>query len=229
MKRLAALFGAGVLGAPLLAAVPARADTLLHLSVTASVTTMPDELVAQLTASADAPTAAAAQQQVNRLVAGALSAAKPVSAVTASTAQYSVWHETDPKDVWHASQGVALRSHDGGGLLALVGALQTDGLAVGGLGWQLSPQESEKAYEQAISKAIDLLTARARTVAGLLHLTMRGFRSVTVGEDGGAAPRPLGVMRMMAAAPAKVAPPSAEADVVTTSATVSGEAKLESR
>ena len=48
---------------------------------------------------------AAAQTQVNDLVAKALGAAKNLAAVTASTTTYSVWHETDPQDVWHASQG----------------------------------------------------------------------------------------------------------------------------
>jgi predicted secreted protein len=215
-----------ILALACLAAPAARADTILHLSVTASVTTMPDELAAQLTANADAPTAGAAQQQVNQMVDKALGTAKGLTAVTASTTQYSVWHETDPKDVWHASQGVALRSTDGGRLLTLVGQLQQDGLAVGDLRWQLSPAASEKSYEQAVARAIDLLTARAGTVASLLHLTLRGFRSVTVGEDGGP-PAPMGMMRMMAVAPAAASPPpSAQADVVTVSATVSGEAKL---
>jgi predicted secreted protein len=218
---------AGIAVLACLAAPAAWADTILHLSVTASVTTMPDELVAQLTANADAPTAGAAQQTVNRMVETALSAVRGLSAVTASTTQYSVWHETDPRNVWHASQGMALRSADGGGLLTLVGTLQRDGLAVGDLGWQLSPAVAETSYEQAVGRAVDLLTARANTVAGLLHLTMHGFSSVTVGEDDGS-PRPMGLMRMMAAAPAPAPPPSARADVVTVSATVSGDARLES-
>jgi predicted secreted protein len=210
-----------------LAAPAARAATILHLTVTATVTTMPDELVAQLTANADASTAGAAQARVNQMVETALSAAKGLTAVTASTTQYSVWHETDPKDVWHANQGMALRSHDGGGLLTLVGTLQRDGLAVGDLGWQLSPAAAETRYEQALRKAVDLLTERAVTVASLLHLSLRGFRSVTVGEDSSQPAPPIGLMRMMAAAPAaSPAPPSARADVVTISATVSGDAAL---
>jgi predicted secreted protein len=227
MRRIAGLTGAALLAAGLFSAAPARADTILHLSVTASVTTMPDELVAQLTANADAPTAGAAQARVNQMVETALGAAKSLTAVTASTTQYSVWHETDPKDVWHASQGVALRSTDGGRLLTLVGTLQQDGLAVGDLGWQLSPAATEKSYEQAVSKAIDLLTERAGAVAGLLRLTLHGFRSVTVGQDGGPPMQPMGTMRMMAAAPVAAAvPPSARGDVATVSATVSGDAEL---
>jgi predicted secreted protein len=224
MRPIATVIGLGL--AALLAAPAARADTILHLSVTAAVTTMPDELAAQLIANADAPTAGAAQARVNRMVQKALGAAKGLPAVTASTTQYNVWHETDSRDVWHASQGVALRSTDGGGLLTLVGTLQQDGLAVGDLGWQLSAAAAETSYEQAISRAIDLLTQRAKTIAGLLHLSLRGFQSVTVGEQPDASPRPLGAVSMMAMTPTAAPPPSAQADEVTVSATVSGDARL---
>ncbi|MCB8878724.1 SIMPL domain-containing protein [Acidisoma cellulosilytica] len=226
MQRIAGLIGASGLAAALLAAPAAHADTLLHLSVTASVTAMPDELVAQLTAQADAPTAGDAQQQVNAMIAKALGDAKSLDAVTASTTNYSVWHETDPKDVWHASQGIALRAHDGGALLGLIGKLQQDGLAVGDLTWQLSPALSEKTYEQAMAKAIGKLTAQADVVAKLMHLQAHGFTSVTVGDDAQPGPRPM--MRMMAtAAPAAAPPPSAQADAVTVSASVSGDARLQ--
>jgi uncharacterized protein len=228
MHRIAGLFGVGAFAAGLLATLPARADTLLHLSVTASVTAMPDELVAQLNAQADAPTAGAAQAQVNAMIAKALSDAKSLAGVTASTTNYSVWHETDQKDVWHASQGIALRAHDGAALLGLVGRLQQDGLAIGDLSWQLSPALSEQTYEQAMAQAIVKLTAQADVVAKLMHLTAHGFNSVTVGDDAQPGPRPM--MRMMAAAaPAAAPPPSAQADAVTVSATVSGEARLESQ
>jgi uncharacterized protein len=220
MRRFLA---AGLLAVSL-AAGPAWADTVLHLSVTANVTAMPDELVAQLNATADAPTAAAVQAQVNDMVKAALAAAKPASGVTASTTSYSVWHETDPKDVWHASQGIALRSKDGAGLLTLIGTLQGNGLAVGDLSWQLSPAVSETRYEAAIAQGVQMLTARAHKVAALLHMSFEDFRSVTVGEDGGAAPRPV-MMRAMAMEKTAT-PPSAQADVVTVSATVSGEARL---
>jgi uncharacterized protein YggE len=225
MRYATAYLGAA-LALGLLSGEAARADTILHLSVSGSVTVMPDQLAAQLTANADAPTAGAAQLRVNQMVQAALGAAKGLAAITASTTQYSVWHETDPKDVWHASQGLALRSEDGGALLTLVGTLQQDGLAVGDLGWQLSPAAAETSYEQAVAKAIDLLTQRAGAVAQLLHLTLHGFESVTVGQDGGPPVQPMGMMRMMAAAPVAAPPPSAQADVVTVSATVSGDARL---
>ncbi len=227
MRLIAGLCGAGLLAAVALSApAPACADTMLHVSVTGSVTVMPDELVAQLSAQADAPSAAAAQGAVNAMVAKALAAAKPLQAVTASTTSYSVWHQTDPKDVWHASQGVALRSHDGAGLLTLIGQLQAAGLAVGDLSWQLSPALADKSYEQAVANAIGKLTARTQETAALLHLQVHGFTQIVLGDGSGPEPRPM--MRLMAAeAPAAAPPPSAQAEAMTVTATVNGTARLE--
>lgn len=223
-----ALAGAAFLATGLLAAAPAaRADTLLHLTVTADVTAMPDELQADLSAEVQAASAGAAQAAVNAMIGQALEAAKSVPAVTASTTSYSVWHQTDPKDVWQARQGLSLHAHDGAALLALVGRLQQAGFATGNLAWQLSPALAEKTYEQAMAKAVEKLKARGQAAAALLGLTMHGFRSVTLG-DGAAPPGPRPMLRMMAAAsPMAAPPPQAVAETITVSATVSGEARLE--
>lgn len=227
MKLTLPLACLALVAAGTLAAAPAaRADTTLKLSVTATVSIMPDELVAELSAQSDAPSAGAAQAAVNGMIGRALGEAKPIAGITAGTTRYSVWHETDPKDIWHASQGLSLRSHDGGALLTLVGRLQAEGLAVTNLSWQLSPALAEKSYEQAMARAIDKLTERARAAAALMHLALHGFRSVSLDDGGAPAPRP--VMRMMAvAAPAAAPPPNAQAEAETVSATVSGEARLE--
>ncbi|WP_159013879.1 SIMPL domain-containing protein [Acidisoma sp. S159] len=221
MRLRDAAFALAFLAAP---AAVAHADTMLELSAAGAVEAKPDELRAALTASAAAANAAAAQSQVNDAVTRALAAAKTAPAVTASTDAYSVWHETDPKDVWRASQGVALRSKDGGALLGLVGTLQAQGLAVNDLGWQLTTEARDAAYAQAMAKAIAALEVRGRVVARLLHLTFIGFQRMSVGEDGGSA-RPMPMMRMMATA-APSGPPNAQADSQTVTATVSGTARL---
>ncbi len=213
---------------PLLAAAPtlARADTTLTVTAAGSVSAMPDELDASLTASAEAASAGAAQAAVNTLVEAALGAAKNLPAVVASTTAYSVWHETDPKDVWHASQGLALHSTDGAALLNLVGTLQQTGLAVGDLGWRLSPKRAETTYDEAMGKAVTNLTIRAKAVAAQLGLRFVGFERLSVGDGEG--PRPMPMFRAMAAAPMAAEAPkvSAQAETTTVSATVSGEARL---
>jgi uncharacterized protein YggE len=220
MRFRDAAFAIVLLSAPALA----HADTMLNLSATGAVEAKPDELRAALTASATAANAAAAQSQVNDAVARALGASKAIPSVTASTDAYSVWHETDPKDVWRANQSVALRSKDGGALLGLVGVLQAQGLAVNDLGWQLTTAARDAAYAQAMEEAIAALEVRGRAVAKLLHLTFIGFERMSVGEDGGGV-RPMPMMRMMATA-APAGPPNAQADSQTVTATVSGTARL---
>jgi uncharacterized protein YggE len=111
------LLGTALLAAGLFScAAAARADTVLNLTVTADVTVMPDELVAQLTAQADAPSAGDAQAQVNAMIAKALEAAKPLQAVTASTTTYSVWHQTEGLAVgdlsWQLSPALAEKSDE---------------------------------------------------------------------------------------------------------------------
>jgi uncharacterized protein YggE len=217
--RLPALAVLACLAAPAMA----QAETRLNLSASGSVDVTPDELRASLTAAASAATAAEAQAQVNGAVAKALAAAKSVPSVIAGTDAYSVWQETDPKDIWRASQVVALHGRDSEALLSLIGALQDQGLAVNDLGWQVSPALEEATYEQAMAKGVSALGARARWVAQLLHLTFIGFDSVTVGEPAGAM-RPMPALRMMAVA--KAPEPNATSDRQTVAATVTGVARL---
>lgn len=218
----AALLAAGLAAGGFLAPTAARADTTLKLTVTASVSVMPDELVAALSAQADAASASAAQAAVNGMIAKALAEAKPLAGITTSTTGYSVWHETNPKDIWHASQGLSLHGHDGAALLKLVGQLQAEGLAIGTLSWQISPGLAEKTYAQAMDRAIAKLKARAQAAAKALGLGLQGFRAVSL--DDGAAPAPRPMMRMMAVG---AAAPNAQAEPESVSATVSGVARLE--
>ncbi len=214
MAALALLAGAG----------PARAETLLHLSATATVTVQPDELAASLLADAHEATPQAAQARVNAAITAALATAQGASGraaqgVSVSTGSYSVWHVEQPHPAWQASQGISLHGADGGAILALVGRLQTQGLAVASLGWQVSAPAERRAHEEAEREAIAALRGRAAAAAKLLGLRFQEFRSVDL--DPGSRPLPMG--RMMAAA---VPMPNAVASPVAISATVTAEAAL---
>lgn len=211
-------------------AAPASADTLLSLSNTATVSAQPDELDATLRAQAEGGSASEVQQDVNRAIAAALGAAKAVSGVRTDTGQYSVWTNPpasngQPQSApWHATQGLELRGHDGAAMLALVGKLQQQGLAVEQLGWRLSDEAERTAHEAALRKAVEGLRSRAETMAGLLGLHFASFRTVHVGTP---QPSPFPVpMRAMVATAAAAPPPSAENGPVTVSATVTAEAVL---
>ncbi len=181
---------------------PARAATILHLSATASVHAMPDELDAELAAAAQASAPAAAQNDVNAMIGKALAAARAVSAVTASTGAYSVWYVTDPHPEWQARQTLLLSAHDGPALLGLVGQLQGQGLAVSALGWQLAEQTMAAAEEKAQAMALAQLKGRAEAAAKVLGMRFAGFRQVWLTPPGRSVPiQPMALMAARGVAP----------------------------
>lgn len=223
-------------GLPLLAvlalAPPAQADTILDLSDTAHVSAKPDEITASLRAEATAATPKAAQSAVNDAMASALRTAHAAQGVTISTGQYSVW-SIEPPPVhprtapsgppqWHASQTLDLTGKDGAAMLALVGTLQGQDLAVQALSWHLSPELERATQEAALHQAVSGLRARAEQMAGLLGLRFASFRTVRLTPE---PPRPMPMMMMRAAA-APMSAPSAEQGPIEVSATVTAEAVL---
>jgi len=214
-----------------LAAAPgARADTILDLSETGHVSAQPDEIAASLRAEATAPAPDAAQAAVNQAMKRALDAARATPGVTVNTGQYSVWLAEPPlpphpgaaragSPTWHASQTLDLTGHDGHTMLALVGALQGQGMAVQSLGWQLSPDATRTALEAALRQAVSGLRARAEEVAGLLGLRFASFRTVRLSPEPG---RMVPMMMRAAAAPA----PNVEQGPIEVSSTVTAEAVL---
>ncbi len=216
-----------------LAAAPgARADTILDLSETGHVSAQPDEIAASLRAEATAPAPDAAQAAVNQAMKRALDAARATQGVTVNTGQYSVWLAEPPppphpgaaragSPTWHASQTLDLTGHDGHSMLALVGTLQGQGMAVQALAWQLSPDATRTALEAALRQAVSGLRARAEEVAGLLGLRFASFRTVRLSPE----PQRMAPMMMMrAAAPAPA--PNVEQGPIEVSSTVTAEAVL---
>lgn len=204
------------------------AETMLDLSETAHVSVQPDEIAASLRAEASAPTPAAAQEAVNRMMAQATASARQTQNVKITTGRYAVWlvepaHPgPDAAPAWQASQTLDLSGGDGPALLALVGALQKQGLAVQQLDWQLAPATARTAHAAALRKAITGLRQRAEEAAGLLGLRFASFRTVRLGPVL-PRPNPAPMRAFAAAAPG----PSVEQGPVEVAATVTAEAVLE--
>lgn len=223
MKLAAAL----VLTASL--ATPAAADTLLHLSESARVMVHPDELAAALRAEAVAATPAEAQAQVNAAMARAAALARQTAGVVVTTGSYSVWPQ--PRDAsraggrqdWRASQTLELRGRDGAALLALMGTLQQQGLAMSQLGWRLEAETARHARSDATKQALAGLRARAEEAAGILGLHFDSFREVRLDSD---RPHPMPMMRAMAVEAAPPPPPTAEAEDVPVEASVEADVVL---
>jgi predicted secreted protein len=218
---------AGLLCASMLCVSPACAETLLQLSDTETVNVTPDELAASLRAEASSGNPADAQQRVNTAMAEALTSARKVSGVTASTGAYNVWHvqpnTQGSKEQWQASQSIELTSRDSTALLNLVGALQRDGLAVGELNWRLSRETERKAHDEATRQALAALRGKAEEAAGLLGLRFDSFKQVRLGTT---MPSPIPRFAGAVAAMAAPAPPTAVATDVPVSATADADAGL---
>ena len=222
------LVAAAVLCACLARAPAARAETLLHLSDTETVTVVPDELAASLRAQATSASPVDAQQRVNAAMADALAHVRKVAGITFSTGAYSVWHvgptPQDKAERWQASQTLDLSAHDDSALLTLVGELQHNGMAVEDLNWRLSREAERKAHDEALRAAIAALRGKAAEAAGLLDLRFDSFKDVRLGQTS-PPPFPRFASTMAMAAPAAM-PPSAVAANVPVSATAEADVIL---
>ncbi len=202
----------------LLPALPAQAQTVLHLSETAGVTVRPDELNASIKANAGALSAAEAQNRVNALVARALGEAKAATDVVATTGNYQVWHSTQPEQ-WNAEQTIDLHGRNGDAVLRLVAIYQSENLTLARLGWQVAGDTARAAKAEATRQALGHLRERADDAAGVLGMRFAAFRDVVL--DG--APPNLGPQPRMLAAAA----PNAQAEDVRVEATVQADIILQ--
>lgn len=197
------------------AASAALSETVLSLSETAEVLRAPDEVRASLRAEARGADAAAVQGQVNRAMEQALSAARDVSGVHATTGGYWTSRMEEGRS-WTASQTLNLRAAEPAALLDLVGRLQGQGLVMGDLSWRLSREAETAARQEAGRLAIEALRQRAEAVASQLGMRVAGIRQLRL--DAPEAPMPR-MMAMSAAARRESAPApvTAPEDVAITS------------
>jgi predicted secreted protein len=197
---------------PAYAQAPAQPATLLHLSATRSVSIDPDELVAGLTAQNTSPSPAAAQRQVNGMVASAMKLAAAVPGVAAKAVDYSVDRADEKRGTWIAQQTVDLRGTDGPALLDLVGKLQANGLVVSTLDWQISAEKQLRAHDAAMDLALKALQERAATAAAALGMQVDHVQDVRLDDADPNPPRPMTAAKMAFSVPAPQAT-AARADV----------------
>jgi predicted secreted protein len=211
---------------------PARAETILHLAETATVMAAPDEIAATLSAEATSASASDAQARVNAAMQQALAQAHKIDGLVISTGGYGVWRtgptSTDRTERWQVSQTLSLTGHDGPSLLNLVGVLQQQGLAVGGLGWRLSRAAERQAHQAATKQALSGLRGRVEEAAALLDLRFDQFKEVRL-DGAGQQPMPRAMAMPMAMSAASAPPPSVAPEDVPVSATAEADAILSPR
>lgn len=203
--------------------------TVLHLTETAQRNVPRDRLRVELAAEVTDADPAQVQAEINRRMSAALARIKATEGVTLETDGYDVFEEHPDKEPprWRGSQSIALTASYFAGLLALVGALQQDGLVVHALTPQLSREARQGVEDSLTTAALTRLQERAQRVAAALGTRVERFRDVTVGNAGVPPPVPLRQMSMAAAIPAP--PPVAEPGEAVVSISVAADIVLAPR
>lgn len=165
------------------------------------------------------------QAEVNRQMAGALEAAKREASIKLETSGYSVYQEqpatksAPPK--WHATQSVMLTGKDFAAVLTVAGALQSAGLLLEGLSFDLAPDTLHAAEDDLTAEALAALRARAERIAADMKMSVAGYKSIEIGNATSQDFRPMPMFAKAMSASASAAPaPAAESGEGTISLTV---------
>ncbi|HEY1298906.1 MAG TPA: SIMPL domain-containing protein [Stellaceae bacterium] len=192
---------------PAAAQSPQHPPTVLHLTQTAERKVVRDRLRIELRVEEKGQDAQSVQAAINRRMAAALGRARQVQGVEVETGGYSVGEETPQNEPvhWRGSQSLILTGKAADAMLTLAGTLQSDGLVMSSLGYEVSPETLRGAEEDLTGEALAGLGLRASSIADRLHLAVQGYQELRVGNaetEGPAIPR-------FAAAMAKAAPVAA--------------------
>ena len=201
------LFAGLLLIAPAIALAqqPEPSATVLHLSRTAERKVVRDLLRVELRVEETGADPLALQAAVNRRMSAALDRARHVQGVEVETGSYAVDEERPQNGPsrWRASQSLILTSKAADALLKLAGSLQTDGLLMSSMTYEVSPETVRGAEEDLTAEALAGLAQRASQIAERVHLSILRYRDLRVGNaETGNQPMP----RFAAMATAMAAP-----------------------
>lgn len=189
---------------------PGPAVTVLHLRETAEKTLVPDRLRLEMRAEESGADPRTVQAAINRRMAAALQKARQTAGIEIETGNYALFEETPPHAPprWRGSQSLILIGEDTARMLKLAGELQSGGLVISSLDYEVSPEVLRGAQEDLTAEALAALDRRAAAIADRLHLKVLRYRDLTVGnaESG---PPPVLRGAAMATAMAMPAPVSA--------------------
>ncbi|HYP62916.1 MAG TPA: SIMPL domain-containing protein [Acidocella sp.] len=223
------IYAALLLLAPLFIAAPACAGTDLTIAATGQASVPPDEATASLNVQAQENTAAKAQAAVNAAMAKALTEARAVPGVTATTGSYSTYTVTPDNNgpqKFVAQQSLQLVQPAAGGAPSdafsnLLGSLQQQGLLLNSLSGDLSAAGQREAQKEAIQDALTQIQAQAASIAESLHQHVGKTDSLDVNAAINPGPRP-----MMMAMAREAAPPQSAPENVQVTANVTAKIEL---
>ena len=187
---------------------PAGKPTVLHLSQTAERQLPRDLLHVEMRAENAAGDPQLVQAAINRVMARILPELRQVNGIEVETGTYTV-HRVTPEHgpaEWRGIQTLTLSGTDFGLLLNLAGRLQSEGLVMSNLVYEASPKTVRGAEDELTAAALSALGRRAAEIAQQLHLTVTGYRDLTVGnaEPGGPPTPRFAAVGAAMAAPAPV-------------------------
>lgn len=159
---------------------------LLNLSASATRTIDQDELVATLRASSKDRSVTSVQNQVNTLMQKALAAAKKTRDIQYSTGSYQVYERTDPRSkevLWVAQQSIILRSTSADDLLKLTQSLQSAGLQMTQLNYQVSKKRYRATKDELLDEALSRLQSQAERTAKNLGKKRARIAEVSIDEQ----------------------------------------------
>ncbi|HTV46206.1 MAG TPA: SIMPL domain-containing protein [Stellaceae bacterium] len=204
-----------LLGLLLVAPVAALAQTtqpptVLHLSQTAEQTAVRDVLRVELRIEDTSTDPVAVQAAINRRMSAALNRARRQQGIAVETGTYAV-DEEQPQPPqrgparWRGSQSLILQGKDADAVLKLARALQSGGLLMSSMSYEVSPETVRGAEADLTAEALADLAERAADIADRLHLKVLRYSELRVGNaESGAAPTPRFAAMAM---PAPVAAP----------------------
>jgi len=183
---------------------------VLHLSQTAERKLARDVLHVELRAEKTGADPQTVEAAINQSMTKALATVRATPGVEIATGSYNVYRDAPEKNPpqWTGSQILSLSGADAGTLLKLGGTLQSAGLVMSNLGYDVSPGAVRGAEDALTDEALAALERRGAAIAQQLHLTLLGYRDLTVGNAGtGEGPLPRMGVAAMTAMPAPVAAP----------------------
>ncbi|MGH7098312.1 MAG: SIMPL domain-containing protein [Stellaceae bacterium] len=190
---------------------PGPAVTVLHLRETAEKTLVPDRLRLEMRAQESGADPRTVQAAINRRMASALQHAHQAAGIAVETGNYALFEETPPHAPprWRGSQSLILMGEDSARMLKLAGELQSDGLIMSSMTYEVSPEVLRGTQEDLTAEALAALGQRAAAIADRLHLKVLRYRTLTVGNAESGPPPVLrgAAMATAMAMPAPVAAP----------------------
>jgi uncharacterized protein len=176
--------------------------TVLHLSQTAERSVLRDLLRVELRVEETGADPLAIQSAINRRMAAALDRAHQAQGVRVETGAYGVGEERPQSGPsrWRGTQSLIVTSKAADVALKLAGALQSDGLLMSSIAYEVSPETLRGAEEDLTAEGLAALDRRVGSIAGLMHLVVLRYRDLRVGNaETGGRPGPRFAMAAMAA------------------------------